>query len=314
MRPEPGHRAFGRGGLDDFEPAFTALDACDRLLAEHLAAAERRFGACVFGLAYLPPFTGGATEPDQLRVVAALFWAREVEEAGLLPTLEALSEGVVHGTVPDPQGNGSDLLLAYYRGRRDRFTADERRAVFSHLFGGPGSPDPNDEFPGLFEGLVDALANIGLTGTSYSTEGYEMRAAALAADLAQNLTPRSAGVTAYAARDIVANIRQALQILQNPDVALTYGGGSPWTLVANLSRPLFGRTIDPRPHVARATAGMSILEWCVGHATSIASGPFSIGRRDPVVQAAEEWVTTRVDLEQAPAAASLTTGPGHGAS
>jgi hypothetical protein len=297
--------ASGRG--ETWGPAALgvsfALDACDRMFAEHLEAAERRFGACVFGLAALPPLTGGTVEPDQLRVVPALFWASEVEEAGLLPTLEALSEGVLSGTVPEPQGQGSDLLFAYHRARRDRFTPEERRAVFSHLFGGPGSPDPNDAFPSTFEALVDALANIGLTGTQYSTTGYEMRATSLASDLAQGLSPRSAGVTAFAARDIVANIREALRILQNPDVAMTYGGGSPWTLVERLAQPLLGRTLAPRPHVQRATAGIQILQWCVDHATSIEGGSVSIQRTDPVVQAAEQWVSTRVDLASAPVAA-----------
>ena len=292
----------GEGTGLDAAGLSRALDACDRMLAEHLAAAESRFGACVFGLAALPPLTGGTVEPDQLRIVPALFWAREVEEAGLLQTIEALSEGVMHGTVPEPQGRGSELLLAYYRARRDRFTPEERRSVFSHLFGGPGNPDANDAFPRTFEALVDALANVGLTAINYSTTGYEMRAASLASDLAQTLSPRTAGVTAFAARDIIANIREALRILQDQDVAMTYGGGSPWTIVERLAQPLLGRSLAPRPHILRATAGMQILQWCVDHATSIEGGAFAIARADPAVHAAEQWVGTRVDLANAPIA------------
>jgi hypothetical protein len=281
---------------DPHHEVARALDACDRMFAEHLAAAERRFGARVFGLAALPPLTGDTVETDQLRVVPALFWAKEVEDAGLLQIVEALADGTMNGTVPDPLGHGSELLFAYHRAKKDRFTLEERQAVFSHLFGGPGSPDPNADFPRLFEATVDALADVGLTAVNVPTEEYEVRATTLAAQIAESLSPRSAGVTAFAARDVIANIREALQILQDPDVAMTYGGGSPWTIVERLAQPLLGRPLDPRTHVTRATCGMTILAWCLGNASSISGGPMSVSRTDPVVRAAEEWVTTRVDL------------------
>ena len=77
--PDGEAHGFGRGGMDDDgpgrsarelqDPVVSALDECDRIFAEHLAAAEERFGACVFGLADLPPLTGGNVEPDQLRIV-----------------------------------------------------------------------------------------------------------------------------------------------------------------------------------------------------------------------------------------------------
>ena len=68
------------------------VDRCERLLADHLAAAVQRFGAAALGVVDLPPLD----EPDrpsaaQLRAAATLLWARHVDEAGLLDFTDALA-------------------------------------------------------------------------------------------------------------------------------------------------------------------------------------------------------------------------------
>jgi hypothetical protein len=266
-----------------------ALDLCDRLFAEHLCALEACFGAPALGLADLPPLTGERIEPDQLRVVPPLFWASEVEAAGLLAMVEALAAAAVRGTFVEPVGDGIHRLVAFHRDRHHRFTQAERISLYSRLFDGDGGTDPNTEFPGLFGALVGALAALGVEPPIQSTAYLQARIAVVASELCSNLSERTAGVTAFAAREIVATIRRALAILGHAGIADALGGGGPWAIIERSSRRFLGRTIQPRPHLVRARAGLTLLTWLAREGTRLEDRPASVLRGDPVVGAALDW-------------------------
>ena len=268
----------------------SVLAACERLLGEHLDAFGAVFGAPVLGLVDLPPLSGTRIEPAQLHVVPPLYWAREVEAAGLLEMVEALAEGVVRGTVVDPLGGAVHALLAFWREREEHFGPLERRAVYSRLFGGPGSPAPNDGFEELLGRLVRTLSELGRTPAERSVGHLEARTGVLARELAGALSERSAGIAAFAARDIVARIRAALTLLRDPELAGGLGGGDAWALVRRLSQRLLGRRVEPSRHLARAEAGMRVLAWLAEVSPRLEGGVVPVGRGDAVVAAAERWL------------------------
>lgn len=268
-----------------------ALGACDRLLGEHLDACRAVFGAPVLGVVDLPPLAGTRIEPAQLRVVPPLYWAREVEAAGLLAVVEALAEGVVRGTVVDPIGGAIHPLVAYWREREERFGPPERQSVYSRLFGGPGNPSPHDGFDELLGQLVRTLSELGRTPPERSVTHLEVRAGVVARDLAGALSERSAGIAAFAARDITGNIRSALGLLRNPELVAGLGGGDAWMLVRRLSARLLGRPVEPSRHLARAEAGLKLLTWLADVAPRLEGGVVPVARGDEVVRAAERWLS-----------------------
>lgn len=267
-------------------PADVGLAACDTLLAEHLEAVRRTFGPAGLGVIDLPALEGGQLVPEQIRICGVLYWTSEVEHAGLLPVVEALAEGIMRGVIVDPLGNAVPELARFWRTREYRFRAAERQALFTRIFGGT---EAGSAFPEQFQNLIRGLVAIGRTGRDQTTSHLEAQVSVAAHDLGATLTQHGAGIAAFAARDIVAQIRTALRLLQHPDLERALGGGLPWQLVARHALRLIGRQVFPERHVARALAGLRIIGWLGNEAAAIESGALHVDRTAAVVREAETW-------------------------
>ncbi|MEQ1571288.1 MAG: hypothetical protein ABMA64_37015 [Myxococcota bacterium] len=265
-----------------------SLVTCEELLARHLDDAQAVYGAAVLGVVDLPPLSSAAMIPAQLQVAATLYWAWQAEEAGLLPFVEELARALATGRITLPVD--ARPLLRFWRAERHRLTAPERLAQYSRLFGGPGSPEPNTTFDARFRALVETLAALGRAPVTDGIGGLEARARALAADLGADLSRRSVGMAAFAARDVVAQIRRALALLRDRRVVGALGPGRPTELVARHAPLVLGRPVAPDRHVARAVAGLGVLRWVAAEAHRLEVGTAALGRRAPVIAAAEAWL------------------------
>src|SRR5262249_59968710 len=100
-----------------------------------------------------PPVIGSDVDQARLRPVPPLYLAAELEAAQLLPAAEALAGVFVSGGVGIDVGAAADRLIAFWRGRHERVSPEERRAFFSRPFGGAG-PTPGRHGTGnpAFEG------------------------------------------------------------------------------------------------------------------------------------------------------------------
>lgn len=268
-------------------PLAADLDRCERLLAFHLNEAIARFGAAALGVLDLPPITGGALSAAQLRVAAVLLWAKHVDLAGLLAFMDALAEGVTRGTLPLPLGGAARRLVDWHRGREERFGADERQGLFERTFGPDGEPVTNP-IAGQLEALVSAFVDLAHAPVGRSTQHFQARINVIARDLAGMLSDRAVGMAAWAARDLVGQIRTALDILRDKEVAAALGG-SPWTIVRDYAPDLLGRSVDPTPHLALASAGLRIVTWLAESAAALEQGTARVTPDDPVVSAALSW-------------------------
>jgi hypothetical protein len=266
-----------------------ALDESDRLLARHLAAAVQRLGPAALDVIDLPPLTTGTVDAEQIRVAAVLLWAREVEAAGLPSFVEQMAEGLVRGRLMLPITSGGDRLMRYYRARSDRFGREERAALYARTFGDPA--DPLHPFPGLFAQLLGNLDEIGRAGDQQSLSPMRARLRFVGRELAERLS-NSAGIAAFAARDIVAHIREAADILHDTDISQALGGGGLWTMIRANAAAITGRNIDPAPHLTRASAGQQILTWLAETADASVAAEPAVERTDPVVEAAQAWLLT----------------------
>jgi hypothetical protein len=261
------------------------VERCDRLLGDHLAAALQTFGPEALGVIDLPPLVeSGRLAAPQLRAAATLFWTMQVEGAGLPAFADALAEAVWQGRMALPiVGGAADRLMEYRRDRDERFSVEERRAIYDHLFG------PDTGFPVQWRELVEALQALGAAPLDQGTGALTARVAAVALALGQALSDRAVGVTGFAGREIVAHVRAALDLLRDPELARALGGGGVWQILRLQAPSLLGRAVDPTPHLDRAQSGLTILEWIAARAAMLESGAVGIGRDDPVVQAAQRW-------------------------
>ena len=102
------------------------LELAQADVAEHLAAVAHRFGPAALGVLDLPVLETSGVVGPQVRVCGVLYWAFELEQAGLVPFVEALAEGIVRGTLILPIGAAATPLVTWWRGREYRFGAPER--------------------------------------------------------------------------------------------------------------------------------------------------------------------------------------------
>jgi hypothetical protein len=258
------------------------IDVCERLLALHLNEAVQRFGAAALGVIDLPPLADERIESGQLRAVAALFWAREVDAAGLLEFTAALAERILQGRLPLTITTSSERLMLYHRRQRERFGPEERAALYGRVFGDEAG---GDSMP-LFEQMVQALLAIG--SGDHSARATAVLAVA-ARNLAERLSQRSAGITAFAAREILEDIKEAMALLRDREISASLGGGGLWNLLRRTSPMVLGRQVDPAPHLARARAGAQLLSWLAEVAPMLESGRLSVERGSAVLQAAANW-------------------------
>jgi hypothetical protein len=260
------------------------VERCDRLLGDHLAAALQTFGQAALGVIDLPSLAApGQIARAQLRAAATLFWCAQVDGAGLPSFVDALAEAAWSGRVTMTLGPIAARLARYHRDREDRFSADERRTIYERLFG------EDTGFPAQWEKLVGDLGELGRAPLDRGVDDLIARVQVTAVDLARGLSDRAIGITGFAGREIVAHVRTALDLLRDPELSRSLGGGGPWQLVRQHAAWLLGHPIDPVPFLDRAQAGLTILEWIAARADGLDGSALLIGRDDPVARAASRW-------------------------
>lgn len=263
------------------------LARCEDLLARHLDAVARRFGAASLGVIDLPALGPEPIVGAQVRASAALFWCRELELAGVLPVVEHLAATLERGEDGLMLTRSAWLFRPFGARATDRFVASEREALFGRVF-------PAGTFDAQLDRLVAALDAIGRAGPLESLVPLRVRVGVLALDLGRRLSDSGVGVTAFAARDIVEQIRDALTVLADAEVARSLGGGRPLELVARHGARILGRPLDLEAHVARAHHGVDILRWIADVAPEVQAAARDLGPTDAVViagQAVHAWPT-----------------------
>src|SRR5260370_20322245 len=194
------------------------------------------------GVIDLPPVLGAPGDQAQLRPVSPLYLCSELESQRVLPDVEKLANLFALGGLQADPGHAGPLLAAFWEKRNERFSAQERRALFARLFGtsdGPpmgGSDARNEEFLLHMIDLAGALSHMGsdpIYGRSPSAE-EAVRTSAEA--LAANLLPRSGGITLFASREIVAAVHAAVAILETRAIQALVGQHTIWRPVSPPTR------------------------------------------------------------------------------
>jgi hypothetical protein len=295
MKPSP---LAARAPVSASAALAAGLATCEHLLDQHLSAVERVFGGHGLGVIDLPALGPEPIVAAQLRVAAALLWCRELELVGLLPLVEALAEALARGELALPLGRALQRLVPFWKERDERLSAPERHAIYRRVFegssdeAGPLSPPSSRSAvraDAELEALVDTLLALGRSARDEEPSGLRAQLALRARELGYLLSERAVGIAAFAARDIVAQIQQALELLREPELGQVLGGGDPWTLLARWGPRLLGRAPNVSSHFARAEAGRTLLGWIADNAARLDGAARRVERAHELVHAAERW-------------------------
>jgi hypothetical protein len=312
--------------------AATIAPVADALLSSALSAGERLVARATaphltvaldqLGDIDIPEPVASHIDQAQLRALATLYLAADIESAGVLTSVEDLAGLAATGSTRIDPGRAEPLLAEWWRRRHERVSAPERSAFFSRLFGTASGPvaadaEPNVDFESRMLELCEALYKLDElpTGDPYGGTMQQARVRRAARALRQNLGDAGGGITAFMAGEILAALKQAFAIIGHPDLQGALRARDVWGAVAAIAR-LAGRPVGtPEPHVRRGRAGMTVIAWLaeVSDGLGGTGGPLvAIGH--PVVGAAIEWLEATLDIgvanaPAAPAGPAAPVGP-----
>lgn len=260
------------------------------------------------GVIDLPPSAGSAADQANLRSIAPLYLAAELESACVIPAVEVIAGLFASGGISIDLGPAAQPLADFWRNRRDRLSHEERRGIFARLFGFGSAPVVESEhgsnlsFEGSMINLVEALIELdpprSRSFPSPSRADVLIRTAALA--LADNLLPRAMGAASFAARDLLETLQLALTLLKQPSIQRAVGAPSLWMAVRYASQRYLNTDPDITSHVARGRSGLLIISWLADVLPRLDSiGSHLAQPSDPVVSSAHEWVEASLSLAEA---------------
>src|SRR5712692_4500051 len=253
----------------------------------------------------LPPESSSPADQQSLRGLASMYLASELEAAGLVPAVEALAGAFESGGLAGDVGPAGAMLVEFWRTRSQRFTVAERQAFFGRLFGhaaGPTLAGPggrNDEFEGLMINLTEAIHKLYPTSVVDPGGGSDAGVRAVAEELAANLLPRASGMAAFAGKEVLRSVHEAIQILKVPQLQLALRARSLWGAVQAVAASA-GRPAEPATdHVERGEAGMVVLSWLADVLPQLTGfGGAIVPNGSPVISAATTWLQSGLALAE----------------
>jgi len=236
----------------------------------------------------LPALTTDTTatevEPDNIRAIALVYAAYQLEKLRLFHVVDRITERFLHGQLPIGFDNGGRALDTYYWNAEDRMNEAARRSLYSRVLGATGGDVPKDvapnkDFDGLFMRFLASLAEFdrqrqvaGVFQTQQrpvSVTGEQVRKAGN--DLATNASLYGWGWTHFGARRLNGDIVTALNIIKLPQIQRTYGVSNPWQVIERVSADEFGQAPNIVKYRTMAESGKAILDLVATHARVLAT-------------------------------------------
>lgn len=291
---------------------WASISEAERLIAR---AHDVAFALEDFGVD-LPPRSAVSADSDQLRAIAGLYFAAELDAAGLIAAAEALA-GLSGAGVPFALGSAAGEVAQFWHGRHARSTPTERAALFARLFGGDtgvaaAAHPGNQAFETDMIELTEALYKLDETASNAQWGGVaqQARVRGAAGQVVDGLIAAASGLTVFMAQDLIATIKAAFAIFHHDDLRLALGAHDAWGAIAAVLRR--GRLPEAHTvlHAGRAGAGMTVLSWLADAAPHLGTSGAPLVMLDhPVIPAAISWLQLSLKIGEATAAPAPTTAP-----
>lgn len=228
-----------------------AMDAVQRVVARRAARAN---ALAELGDIDLPDTAPTREDVQHLEVMAPLYLAHELEQAGLLRTAELVAGLFASGAITQPLGPAAQLIADFWRGRRERLSEPERQQLFAQVF------EPQGFYP-LMDAVCGAVA-VQLDNPPRASDIHARVALQEAADaLGGWLSPRAVGMATFAAQDIVQALQQATHFLRDRLLLTAFGVHDLWGLLDTVGRTQGQGIANVREHVELGRQGATVLAW-----------------------------------------------------
>ena len=308
------------------QPRAQIVPLADAALATALAQGSRLVTrATAPGLAFaldeldaieLPEAAAARVDQAQLRALASIYLAADLEPAGIIASAEQLAGLVATGVISLDLGGAGPLVEQWWRHRRDRMTNDERNAFFARLFGTASGPvaaetGHNIRFEDRMFELCEALTKFEEQGgpSDRGTTMGQARVRNAARALSQNLGDASSGMTAFIAEEVMKTLKEAFAILGHSDLRAAFHARDIWDVVRAIARFGHGSPSDAQPYVRRGKAGMILLAWLADSLEQALGGGPMVSLGDPVIGAAIDWLEATLTLGEAVASQQPAMAP-----
>jgi hypothetical protein len=292
-----------------------ALLAQAAALLAHAKTRTLAFSLDQWGDVELPASSVTEDDQAQIRAMAPLYLAQQLDAAGLIPAVEVLAGLAMSGGMNTDLGPAADMIAAFWQRRRERFSEEERRAIYAQLFGDLAAPLPhgaarapgqsNRAFEDLMITVCESLFRLTeIAGPRDQLPVYAQTQIRTAARMiADNLLNRAGGMTAFAAEEILATLQQAVDILKQTTVQRAFGARSVWAAVRVIAERYWTVNPDMASFVSRGKAGVVVLSWLADNLPFLDTSSRSIVTLDhPVIPAATEWLEASLTIGEASAA------------
>lgn len=284
------------------------VDAALQRAARLVASASGMALALDAGGIELPPVHAGQVDAAQLRAIATLYLAAELESTGLISTVERLASLLRSGALAIDVGAATPLLMQFWQERNQRASEAERNHCYASLFGNTGAGSFDEAMLALCEALYKLDDGIG-------QQARMRQSANILVDL---LLANAGSITVFMAQEVLQSINQALNLLKHRALQAAFGARDVWTALAQVGRMTHAQQQPAPLFVARGKAGLTVLAWLADHAQVLAqpSAP-KVALDHPVIGAAEDWMQAALRLGEAgtepvgrpPLAASAPASP-----
>lgn len=295
-------------------PAAQIAPCADAALAAALAQCQRLVDrATAPGLAFalddlssieLPEPAAARIDRAQLRALASLYLAADLEAPGIIAAVESLAGLSTSGAIQVDLGGAGPLVAAWWRARHEQLTAEERNAFFARLFGtssGPVSAETgrNTRFEDRMFELAEALVKLEEEGGMNPSGGIraQSRVRSAARNLSHNLSDHSGGATAFIASEVMKTLKDAFAVLSHPAMRSAFHARDLWEVVRGIARAGGQLQLpDAQPYVRRGKAGMILISWLADRLEAISGNAPLVELADPVIAAAVDWLEATLAL------------------
>lgn len=213
-----------------------------------------------------------------IRAAGALDYVFQLgERLGCYKLCDALVLRWAHGALDIPDGEAADKLYRYWKLRDERSTPEERGLLYRRILArGPTQVlrgmVVNEEFPTLWGNLMAQVVDFIEKNESTRSEDRgpsTVRLTRATKQLQFNLTEHMTGMAQVQTAEIYAQLRDALDILADPQIVSILAGGrrqNLWTVIERLSREEFGLAINVEALRSVAVDGNRVFQWVADYA------------------------------------------------
>jgi hypothetical protein len=206
-----------------------------------------------------------------LRAIQALYVAAMLEELALFRVVDRLVELFMRGQLPLGASDAGTLLSQYFRSGANRLSEAQRRELYARVLGIPAGDDgstPNRDFDALWMRFVSAVASF-----VPPRDDDSLRTAAR--ELTINLSLHGCALSLYAANELAETVRDAVGIVDDPDVRAAYGARDMWQVIDQVATLELGGARNTARYRTMADAGAVVIAWLATNLERVA--PSSTG-------------------------------------